>query len=93
MYKPVADKDYYEISKIIDSSKRYFFKIGIIFLALVLVVSPFISAGTESSLSVWDKAFAFIILGMNGAFYFFFTSWFDILFSSHQRDLSCLSRL
>jgi len=85
MYKPVADKDYLEISKIIDSSRRYFYKIGVIFLLLVLIVTPFMSVGTESALAVWEKASAFIILGINGAFYFFFTSWFDILFSSHQK--------
>lgn len=85
MYKPVADKDYLEVSKIIDSSKRYFSKIGVIFLVLVLIVTPFMSVGTESELGVWEKALAFVILGLNGAFYFFFTSWFDILFSSHQK--------
>jgi len=72
MYKPVADKDYLEISKIIDSSRRYFYKIGVIFLLLVLIVTPFMSVGTESALAVWEKASAFIILGINGAFYFFF---------------------
>lgn len=85
MFKPVAEKDYLQVSRIIDSSKRYFRKIGIIFLLLVVVVAPFMAMGTESSLEIWEKAMAFIILGVNGAFYFFFTSWFDILFSSHQK--------
>lgn len=85
MYKPVADKDYYQISKIIEASRRYFRKIGMIFLLLVLIVTPFMSVGTESALAIWEKGLAFVILGLNGAFYFFFTSWFDILFSSHQK--------
>ncbi len=85
MYKPVAEKDYLQVSKIIDSSKRYFRKIGFIFLLLVLILAPFMSFETKSSIAVWEKMLAFIILGVNGAFYFFFTSWFDILFSSHQK--------
>ena len=85
MFKPVAEKDYLQVSRIIDSSKRYFRKIGIIFLLLVVVVAPFMAIGTESSLEIWEKALAFVILGVNGSFYFFFTSWFDILFSSHQK--------
>lgn len=85
MFKPVAEKDYYQVSKVIEASRRYFRKIGTIFLLLVLIVTPFMSVGTESALEIWEKALAFIILGVNGAFYFFFTSWFDILFSSHQK--------
>lgn len=85
MYKPVAEKDYLQVSRIIDSSRRYFRKIGIIFLLLVVVVTPFMSMGMDSELALWEKALAFIILGVNGAFYFFFFSWFDILFSSHQK--------
>ncbi len=85
MYKPVADKDYLQVSRVIDSSKRYFRKIGLIFLLLVFVITPFMSAGVESEIALWEKAFAFILLGLNGSFYFFFTSWFDILFSSHQK--------
>ena len=85
MFKPVAEKDYLQVSRIIDSSRRYFRKIGLVFLVLVVIVAPFMSMNTESTLAVWEKAFAFIILGVNGAFYFFFTSWFDILFSSHQK--------
>lgn len=84
MFKPVAEKDYYQISLIIESSKRYFRKIGLLFLILVMVLAPIISAYTESSFSLLDKILAFAILGINGSLYFFFISWFDILFSSHQ---------
>ena len=84
MFKPVAEKDYLQISKIIDSSKKYFCKIGVVFLVLVAIVMPIMGFGLESELAVWEKVLAFAILGINGSFYFFFLSWFDILFSSHQ---------
>ena len=85
MFKPVAEKDYQQISIVLDASKRYFRKIGTIFLILIFIVAPVMSMSTDSELAVWEKLVSFIILGINGAFYFFFTSWFDILFSSHQK--------
>ncbi len=85
MYKPVAEKDYYQISMVLESSRRYFRKIGVIFLALVLVAAPIMSLTTESELAVWEQLLAFLILGANGMIYFLFTAWYDILFSSHQK--------
>ena len=85
MYKPVAEKDYYQVSMVLESSRRYFRKLGLIFLALVIVVIPIMSIGTESKLAIWEKALAFLILGVNGALYFFFTAWYDILFAPHQK--------
>lgn len=85
MFKPVAEKDYYQVSMVLEASRRYFRKIGIIFLILVVALAPVMSMGVQSELALWEKALAFIILGANGAFYFFFTSWYDILFSSHQK--------
>ena len=60
MYKPVAEKDYLQVSRVIEASKRYFRKIGLVFLLLVLAITPFMSFGVKSELAVWEKAFAFI---------------------------------
>ena len=91
MFKPVAEKDYYQQSLVLESSKRYFRKLGGIFLLLVAVAAPVMAVftksaeGTVSALAVWEKLVAFLILGINGSFYFFFSSWYDILFSSNQK--------
>lgn len=85
MFKPVAEKDYYQISRVMAASRRYFFKIGFIFLASIFVVAPIFGFTLDGNLGVFEIIIAFIILGVNGAGYFFFTSWFDILFSSHQK--------
>ena len=85
MYKPVAEKDYYKESLVLESSRRYFRKIGLIFLVLVLVLAPIMGIGIKSDIAPWEKTLAFVLLGLNGAAYFFFTSWYDILFSSHQQ--------
>lgn len=86
MYKPVAEKDYRTISLIIDSSKKYFWKMGSIFLAGVLVAAPLIAySKAGEGIPIWAILLSVVILGLNGSFYFFFTSWFDILFSPHQK--------
>lgn len=85
MYKPVAEHDYLQVSRVLRASRRYFVKIGSIFLLLVFLLAPIMGFGIKSGLPLWEKTLAFVILGLNGAFYFFFTSWFDILFSSHQK--------
>lgn len=85
MYKPVADKDYKHISLIMHASKRYFFKLGLVFLGLVLVVAPFVAISkADAHIETWEIFLSVIILGINGTYSFFFISWYDILFSSHQ---------
>lgn len=86
MYRPVAENDYEKVSMIMDGSRKYFFKLGLVFVGLVLCFSPVFGflMGSEN-ISVIEKIIAFLILGANGALYFFFTSWYDILFSSHQK--------
>lgn len=86
MFKPVAEKDYEKVTNILHSSRKFFSKLGIVFLLLVILVSPaMIFLDQESSITATQKVMSFLILGFNSAFYFFFVSWFDILFSSFQK--------
>ena len=86
MFKPVAEKDYETQGKILASSRKYFNKIGFIFLSLVLISAPVLSlAMTSGSIGFWDKIIAFLLLGVNGSLSFFFVSNYDILFSSNQK--------
>ncbi len=85
MFKPVAEKDYYQVSMVLEASKRYFRKLGFVFLGLIVIVAPIMSVTVKSEIAVWEKLLSFLILGINGSFYFFYSSWFDILFSSHQK--------
>lgn len=86
MYQPVADKNYQQISLIMDASRRYFVKLGIIFFVLVLLIAPFLAINkADGQIVPWEILLSVIILGINGTFYFFFISWYDILFSSHQK--------
>lgn len=86
MFKPVAEKNYDEVSAILGASKKYFNKLGFVFIALMLAVSPALAyTKANAEISAWEIALSFVILGLNGSFYMFFTSWYDILFSSHQK--------
>lgn len=85
MYRPVANDDYSTISIIMDSSKRYFIKLGLIFLALVIAIAPVTGIfKANSELSFSEILMSVLILGANGSFNFFFFAWYDILFSSYQ---------
>lgn len=86
MYAPISQNDYQKVSNILYSSKKYFEKLGLIFITVVLIISPFVAKGQmNSELSFWEIELSLILLGTNGLFSFFFFSWYDILFCSHQK--------
>lgn len=86
MYKPVAEENYNQISIILNSSKIYFSRLGYIFLFLILTLSPFVAFyKSDFNISKLEIFLSMLILGINASYSFFFTSWYDILFSSHQK--------
>jgi O-antigen/teichoic acid export membrane protein len=86
MFKPAADNNYKQISLILHSSKRYFKKLGWVFLLLTFIVAPILAIKMEDNdISYIEIILAVVILGFNASFSFFFFSFYDILFSSHQR--------
>jgi O-antigen/teichoic acid export membrane protein len=86
LFKPVADGDYKQISLILDSSRRYFNKLGWFFLLLMFVIAPIVASNNEGSgISFLEIFLAFAILGLNASFSFFFYSRYDILFSADQK--------
>ena len=86
MFKPVAEKDYEKVSVIMDATRKYFCRIGTVFLICVLAISPLFGLFVNGNgVGFVEKLSAFIILGVNGALYMYFVSYFDVLFSSHQK--------
>lgn len=85
MYKPVANNDYRTQSSIIASSNRYFTKVGFVYLAVAMVVALLCGFYLQTDdLSFTEVVLSFVILAINGSLYFF-TSKFDIVFSSYQK--------
>jgi O-antigen/teichoic acid export membrane protein len=86
MFKPVADKNYQQMSLIIRSSKRYFNRLGWVFLLLIFIIAPIVGLNKSGNEITFEEIiFAFLILGVNVSFSFFFLSVFDIVFSSDQK--------
>ncbi len=86
MLKPVAENNYEIQSAIMYSSKKYFYKIGVIYLSIVFVCAIFFGFYLhDDNLTVIEIILSFCVLAVNGSLYFFFTSKYDIIFSSYQK--------
>ena len=86
MLKPVADGDFEKQSAVMYASKKFFDRMGVIYLVIVSVCSVFFGFYLrDESLSVFEIIISFLVLAINGSLYFFFTSRYDIVFSSYQK--------
>ena len=87
MYRPVAENNYKKISIIYLSSKKYFRKLGFVFLGIIIAVIPLLVWNqSDSGIPPWAIGISVLILGLNGGYNFFFYACFDIIFSAHQRN-------
>ncbi len=86
LYKPLAKKDYSEISSVVVAAKNFYLKTGYIFLGLITALAigyPFI---VESQvLSNFDMALLVFILGANSALEFFTMAKYRALLSADQK--------
>lgn len=86
LFKPIADNNYEQISLILHSSKRYFNRLGWVFLLLTVIIAPVVALNkANNEVSFEEIVLAFLILGLNASFSFFYYSRFDILFSADQK--------
>ena len=86
MYKPVATDDFYTQSLIINSSKKFYKKVSIIYLAASLVIAIAYSFYlSKENLGFFDVFLPFLILAINGTNVLLFNSVCDILLSSYQK--------
>ncbi len=86
MLKPVAVGDYETQSAILYSSKKFFNRMGFIYLSIVMVCALFYGFYLQDdNLKPIEVILSFSVLALNGALYFFFTARHDIVFSSYQK--------
>ena len=85
LFKPIAEKDYEEISRCIFSAKSFFKKVAFVFLAIMLVVS-FVSTKyiDDNEIESIYILFAFILMGLKSFFDLLFTSKHRIIFTADQ---------
>ena len=87
LYKPLADKNYTEINKILSGAKKFYNRSGIIFsgLAIILaVIFPYIIR-TENISELTITVLA-LILGINGAIEFFSMGKYRALLTADQKS-------
>lgn len=86
LYKPIADKDYNKINRIVVAAKYFYIKSGVIFVGLVVVLSfcyPFITDST-----VLDRTSILVlvlVLGVNGSLEFFTLAKYRALLTADQK--------
>ena len=86
MFKPVAEGDYETQSAIMYASKKFFNKMGVIYLLIVMVCAVFYGFYLqEDTLTPIEVILSFAVLALNGSLYFFFTARHDILCTSYQK--------
>ena len=86
MFKPVADEDYETQSAVMYSSRRFFNRMGVVYIVIISLCSVFYGLYLQNEqLSAFEIIVSFLILAINGSLYFFFTSRYDIVFSSYQK--------
>lgn len=86
LYKPLADRDYREISSVVVAAKKFYFQAGYVFLALIaaLAVSyPFIVR--SSALSGIEISLLVFVLGANSVLEFFTLAKYRALLSADQK--------
>lgn len=86
LFKPIANNDYEQINIIVDSSRRFFNKVGAVFFACVFALVPImIYTQRDSGFQLWEIAATTLIMGVNGGLAFFFNARYDIVLSSYQK--------
>ena len=86
LYKPIAEKDYNRINRIVVAAKHFYVKSGFIFVGLVVILAicyPFITDST-----VLDQTSIFVlvlVLGVNGSLEFFTLAKYRALLTADQR--------
>ncbi len=86
MLRPVAADDMETQSAVMYASKRFFDRMGVIYLAIVAVCAVFYGFYLkDDGLQPYEVILSFLVLAINGSLYFFFTARFDIVFTSYQK--------
>ena len=85
LYEPLQNKDYHKIEDILESSKKFFQKSGVLYLILVGLVVLFYPSLVSNQVPVSEVRLLIIILSAGGVIEFFFFSKYKVLLIADQR--------
>ena len=87
LYKPLAEKDHYGISRVVTAAKKFYYKSGWLFLVLIgilAVLYPFFIDMPEK-MGYWDVLILVFISGVSGALDFFTLAKYRALLTADQK--------
>lgn len=86
LYKPIAENDTKQISKVVSTTKSFYFKSGYIFVALVLLLAIIYPLFAKvETLNYIDIFLLVIIIGSSGFLDFFTLSKYRVLLTADQK--------
>lgn len=84
LYRPIANKDFAEISKSIYFAEKFFRKISYVFCGVMLVAAAVTALFIHSEINSELIFIAFVIMGFKSFLDLYFTSKFRIIFTAFQ---------
>lgn len=86
LYKPLADNNSKEISRVVSTARNFYFKSGYVFVSLVLILAIFYPMFIHvNELNYLDIFFLIIIIGSSGFLDFFTLSKYRVLLTADQK--------
>ena len=85
LYKPIANKDYEEVSRKLSEANQYLTKVGILFFTLNSITALLAALLIDTEIKSEYVFISFIIIGIKYGFDIIFTSKFNILFTAVEK--------
>ena len=85
LYKPLADKDIYSISRIIKATEKFFKTIGLIFLSYLLIIAVIFPSIISEDFGSFYTFSLVLIIGVSTFFQYYFGVSYQILLQADQR--------
>lgn len=86
LYKPLADKNSKEISKIVKSAERFFKKIAAVFAAYIIILIVVLPTALGSDFSSWFTASLIMIISISTFAQYYFGITYQLLLNADQRS-------
>lgn len=79
LYKPVAEKDHGRVSSIISATSKYYFKVGILYAAIVLVIATVYGFFIPTGINPWVVFGIVVLTALPSLFCYFLQAKYRIL--------------
>jgi O-antigen/teichoic acid export membrane protein len=86
LYKPLAGKDYASINGVVSATRRFYFRSGYLFLALVIGCSLLYPCYIKTAtLNCWQMGLLVLVIGCSGVLNFFIMAKYTALVTADQK--------